>query len=36
MLLAAANKWLIAHEDAHIAGAYNGLKGVNISLRNGD
>ena len=30
-LLAAANKWLIAHEDAGIDGAWNGLKGSNIS-----
>lgn len=26
------NKWLIAHEDAKIQGAFNGLKGKNISL----
>lgn len=31
-LLFAVNKWLIAHEEAKIAGAFNGLKGVNISL----
>ena len=31
-LLAAANKWLIAHEDAKIAGAWNGLKGENIEV----
>lgn len=31
-LLAAVNKWLIAHEDAHITGAFNGLKGENIEL----
>ena len=26
------NKWLIAHEDAKIAGAFNGLKGENITI----
>ena len=31
-LLAAKNKWLIAHEDAKIAGAFNGLKGENITI----
>ena len=31
-LLTAVNKWLIAHEDAKIDGAFNGLKGVNITL----
>ena len=31
-LLAAMNKWLIAHEDAQIAGAFNGLKGENITI----
>jgi len=31
-LLAARNKWLIAHPDANIAGAVNGLKGANISV----
>ncbi|MDO5403093.1 MAG: DUF4867 family protein [Eubacteriales bacterium] len=31
-LLAAANKWLIAHKDAHIAGAFEGLKGENIRI----
>lgn len=31
-LLAAKNKWLIAHEEAGIAGAYNGIKGENISV----
>ena len=31
-LLFAVNKWLIAHEEAKIDGAFNGLKGVNISL----
>ena len=29
-LLAAANKWLIAHEDANIDGAYTGLRGENV------
>ena len=31
-LMTAKNKWLIAHEDAKIQGAFNGLKGKNISL----
>lgn len=31
-LLVARNKWLIAHEDAKIEGAFNGLKGENISV----
>ncbi len=31
-LMTARNKWLIAHEDAKIAGAFCGLKGENISL----
>lgn len=31
-LLTARNKWLIAHPDAGIAGAYAGLKGENISV----
>ena len=31
-LLAAKNKWLIAHKDACIEGAFNGLKGVNITI----
>ena len=31
-LLAATNKWLIAHEDAHIAGAFVGLKGENVKI----
>lgn len=31
-LLFAVNKWLIAHEEANIQGAFNGLKGVNITL----
>lgn len=31
-LLTAVNKWLIAHEDAKIEGAFNGLKGVNVTL----
>lgn len=31
-LLFARNKWLIAHEDAKIEGAFNGLVGENLSL----
>ena len=31
-LMTARNKWLIAHEDAKIEGAFNGLKGENITL----
>lgn len=31
-LLTARNKWLIAHEEAGIDGAVNGLKGENISV----
>lgn len=31
-LLTARNKWLIAHADADIPGAFNGLKGENISV----
>ena len=31
-LMTAKNKWLIAHEDATIAGAFNGLKGENITI----
>lgn len=31
-MLFAVNKWLIAHEDAKIDGAFNGLKGENITL----
>lgn len=31
-LLTAVNKWLIAHEDAEIEGAVNGLKGENITI----
>ena len=31
-LLTATNKWLIAHKDAHIAGAFEGLKGKNIEV----
>lgn len=31
-LLTARNKWLIAHEEAGIAGAFCGLKGENITL----
>ena len=32
-LLVARNKWLIAHPDAKIEGAFNGLKGENISVK---
>jgi len=32
ILMTARNKWLIAHEDAAINGAFNGLKGKNIDL----
>ena len=31
-LMTAKNKWLIAHEDAKIAGAFNGLKDENITI----
>ena len=31
-LMTAKNKWLIAHEEAAIKGAFNGLRGENISL----
>lgn len=31
-LMTAKNKWLIVHEDAKIAGAFNGLKGENITI----
>ena len=31
-LLVARNKWLIAHEDAKIEGAFNGLKGGTLSV----
>ncbi len=31
-LLTARNKWLIGHADAKIEGAFNGLKGENISV----
>ena len=31
-LLVARNKWLIGHSDANIDGAFNGLKGENISV----
>lgn len=31
-LLTAVNKWLIAHEDAKIDGAFNGLVGENLTL----
>lgn len=32
-LLFARNKWLIAHPDANIEGAFNGLTGPNISIK---
>ena len=32
-LMTAKNKWLIAHEEAGIAGAFNGLKGENIVIK---
>lgn len=32
VLMTAKNKWLIAHEDAAIEHAFNGLRGENISL----
>lgn len=31
-LMTAKNKWLISHEDAKIEGAFNGLRGENITL----
>ena len=31
-LMTAKNKWLIVHEDAQIEGAFNGLKGENITI----
>lgn len=31
-LLAAKNKWLLAHEEARIAGAFSGLRGENIKV----
>ena len=31
-LLTAVNKWLIAHEEAGIEGAFCGLKGENIEV----
>lgn len=31
-LITAKNKWLIAHEEAGIQGAFNGLKGENITI----
>ena len=31
-LMTAKNKWLIAHEEAKIEGAFNGLKGENITI----
>ena len=32
-LMTARNKWLIAHENAGIEGAFNGLKGENLCVR---
>lgn len=32
-LMTATNKWLIAHEDAKIEGAFCGLKGENLSIQ---
>ena len=32
-LMTAKNKWLIAHEEAGISGAFNGLKGENIVIK---
>lgn len=32
-LITAKNKWLIAHEEAAIEGAFNGLKGENITIK---
>ena len=31
-LLTAKNKWLIAHEEAKIEGAFNGLRGANVTI----
>ena len=31
-LLTTKNKWLIAHEEAEIEGAFNGLCGVNVTV----
>ncbi|MDO4275921.1 MAG: DUF4867 family protein [Eubacteriales bacterium] len=31
-LMTAKNKWLVAHEEAEIQGAFNGLRGENITL----
>ena len=31
-LMTAKNKWLIAHEEAGIEGAYNGLRGENLTI----
>lgn len=31
-LLFAKNKWLIGHEEARIEGAYNGIKGENVTI----
>ena len=33
ILMAAKNKWLIAHEEAKIEGAFCGLRGENITLK---
>ena len=32
-LLFARNKWLIAHKEANIEGAFEGLKGENLSIK---
>ena len=32
-LMTAKNKWLIAHEEAGIEGAFNGLRGENLTIR---
>ena len=32
VLMTAKNKWLIAHEDAAIEGAFNGLRGENLTV----
>lgn len=34
-LMTAKNKWLIAHEEAGIEGAFNGLRGENLTIRKG-
>ena len=31
-LLFARNKWLVAHPDAHIEGAFEGMYGENLSV----